>query len=343
MEPCKSTVKIPSLLSPELRYKLRRRLENTQMVMKEMWFFFGMLMEALKIPYRNPNFIVLAFLSSLPLFTFMLINDIFVQQALIQTGSILTEAVHPKGFFDFDQTRLGLIGKAIEKASNKLILGFMFLVVLHILDFLNTVAIVDSASIVYKGETPMNLMDMLRRPLKETRYKGPLITSIYTFTLAALVFLGLISQATYIYIFSAGLSLFMMVFVLIFIALLVKSVEWSVMWNMSIVISVSEEKHGDVALVLSSYYSRGGKGFGPVFMLVFLVWSLFLRASCLYMRWREGGNGIGVTSAYVGLVCLGNTVKWLVFVVYLHYCKSQRLERVDLKVERGGEAVQPRI
>ncbi|RVX15600.1 hypothetical protein CK203_009322 [Vitis vinifera] len=281
------------------------------MMMKEMRFFFGMLKEALKIPFRNPNFVVFSFLTSLPLFTFMLINDFIIQQTLIQTAKILTQTLHPKKFFDFYETPLGLIERAIEEVSHKLLLGFIYLGVVHFLDFLNTVAIVDSASIIHKGETPMNLMDMLCRPMKEIRFKGPLITSIYTFILASFVFL----------------------------ALLIKSVEWSAIWNMSIVISVLEEKHGDVALVLSSYHSRGSRQFGSLFMLVFFVWSFALRGSCLYMGWSGGGNGIRITSAYVGLVCLGNTMKWLVFVVYLHNCKNQRLERVDPEVGRAAEAV----
>lgn len=57
------------------------------------------------------------------------------------------------------------------------------------------------------------------------------------------------------------------------------------------------------------------------------------------MGWSGGGNGIRITSAYVSLVCLGNTMKWLVFVVYLHNCKNQRLERVDPEVGRAAEAV----
>lgn len=308
------------------------------MMMKEMRFFFGMLKEALKIPFRNPNFVVFSFLTSLPLFTFMLINDFIIQQTLIQTAKILTQTLHPNEFFDFDETPLGLIERAIEEVSHKVLLGFIYLGVVHFLDFLNTVAIVDSASVIHKGETPMNLMDMLCRPMKEIRFKGPLITSIYTFILASFVFLGLISLATHVFIFSNEVYFFIL-FAVLFIALLIKSVEWSAIWNMSIVISVLEEKHGDVALVLSSYHSRGSRQFGSLFMLVFFVWSFALRGSCLYMGWSGGGNGIRITSAYVGLVCLGNTMKWLVFVVYLHNCKNQRPERVDPEVGRAAEAV----
>ena len=172
----------------------------------------------------------------------------------------------------------------------------------------------------------MNLMDMLCRPIKETRFKGPLITSIYTFVVASFVFLGLISLAEVIFMFSMEVFFVMTIFVVLFIALLIKSVEWSILWNMSIVISVLEEKHGDVALVLSSYHSRGSRKFGYFFMLILFVLSYALRGSCLYMGWSEGGNGIGITSLYVGLVCLGNIFKWLVFVVYFYNCKNHRQE-----------------
>lgn len=303
--------------------------------MKETQFFFGVIKEALKIPYRNPNFIIFPFLTSLPVFTFMLINDFIIQKTLIQTAKILTQTLHPTMSFDFHQTPLGLIEKAIEEVSYKLFyLGF-YLGVLHLLDFLNTVTIVDSASVIYKGETPMNLMDMLRRSIKETRFKGPLITSIYTLVLASFVFLGLISLGEYVFILFQGVF-FTIIFVMLFIALLIKSVEWSALWNLSIVISVLEEKHGDVALVFSSYYSRGCRKFGALFMLLLFVLSSALRGSCLYMGWSEEGNGIIITSAYVWLVCLGNIFKWMVFVVYLHKLqeKSRRVERVDLEVGR---------
>ncbi|KAL5860416.1 hypothetical protein ACOSQ4_001712 [Xanthoceras sorbifolium] len=60
-------------------------MENSQIIMKEKLEFSGMIKEALKIPFRNPNFILFFLLASFSLFFFLVLYEIIFLQSLIQT------------------------------------------------------------------------------------------------------------------------------------------------------------------------------------------------------------------------------------------------------------------
>ncbi|KAK6280617.1 hypothetical protein POUND7_020884 [Theobroma cacao] len=298
-------------------------MENSSTVMKERLGFFEIIKDSLKIAFKNPNFILFTFLTSLPLFCFLVLFEIILQYVLIETGKILQEAADPFQIFGDGYERLVDIENLLGKVSSKvLLLGFIHLGIIHFLDLFNTIATVDVASIIYAGEKSISLKDMLCRPVKETRFKGPLITSICSLCLAFLILLGLLSFATYIYITSADV-LFMMLFAVLFIALLAKFMEWSSIWNMGIVISILEEKQGDVALLVSSYLSRRNRAYGFFIMFGFFAWRLALRFSCLYQGWDNGGSTIVVTAGHIGLVCLANLFKWVAIMVYFYGCKKQ--------------------
>ena len=110
--------------------------------------------------------------------------------------------------------------------------------------------------------------------------------------------------------------------------------EWNAIWNMAVVISVLEEKQGIIALGVSAYVGSGCRLRGLFLMLIFSVWRLALRLSYLYVGWSEGGNGIAV-AAQVSLVCLGNVLKWVTFMVYFYDCKKRLLEK-KVDVEKGS-------
>ncbi|XVF16455.1 hypothetical protein REPUB_Repub10bG0032100 [Reevesia pubescens] len=298
-------------------------MENSSTVMKERLGFFEIIKESLKIPFKNPNFILFTFLTSLPLFFFLVFYEVILQYILVETGNFLQETDSPFTLFGNDYERLLDIGNLLEKVSPKVfLLSFLYLVSLHFLDLFNTIATVDVASIIYAGEKSISLKDMLCRPVMETRFKGPIITSICSLSLAFLVFLGQLSFATYIYITSADV-LFMLLFAVLFIALLAKYIEWSAIWNMGIVISVLEEKQGDVALLVSSYLSRSNRACGFFLMFGFFAWRFALRYSCLYEGWDNGGSSLMVTAVHISLVCLANLLKWLAIMVYFYDCKKQ--------------------
>lgn len=294
--------------------------------------FFGIIKEAMKIYTKSPSFIILTFLTSLPLFCFLLLHEIVCQQTYLELVKVLSSSGllwQPRTF----------IMELIREVSLKFLLqGLLYWGIGHLLDLLNTIIIVQSASMIYaRGETVM-LRKMLCRPFQKVGFKGPLITSIYSLILASLTWIGLVSWATY---FFMPATIFMALFGLSFIALLIKYVEWSSIWNMGLVISILEEKHGDVALGVSAYISRGSRKRGLLLMLLVFVLRHVLRLLCLYgIREKRSGVLVGVTIGQVFLVCFGNVIKWVVFTVYYYDCKKRFLEKkVDVEQGRAAETL----
>ncbi|KAF7130800.1 hypothetical protein RHSIM_Rhsim10G0023900 [Rhododendron simsii] len=314
-------------------------MENTQIPMEEKLGFLKVLNKAFKIPLKNPHFIIFAVITSTPLFCFLFTSETIFQKAFLETAKIISEV--PPCFDCLDSETLGLVDKLfdrvsvtylpVEKLFDRVSFTYLLMVlfcvgILNLLDFIAVTAIVDSSSLIYEGKNTMNLKHMLQRLTQETRFKGPLITSVTVLLLASLIVSGLFSLATYVYLVSLS-GFFMALFVVLFLVLLAKFIEWSAIWNMGIVISVLEEKQGDVALLISSYLSRGNRKHGFLLVLVFFVWTVVLRLSCLYLRWLVGGSGMVVLAAYASLVCYANVMKWVVFVVYFYDCKRRGQEK----------------
>ncbi|MFQ6647763.1 hypothetical protein Gotur_020876 [Gossypium turneri] len=312
-------------------------MESSSRLMKDRLGFFEIIQQSLKIPLNNPNFLLLTFLTSFPLFCFLVFYEIILQHTLIESAQIFQ-----KTFDDYE--RLTKIGYLLEKVSPMdLFVCVLFMGTLHFVDLFNTIAIVDIASMIYAGEKPISLKHMICRSINETRFKGPLITSICSLSLAALVLLGLISFATSIYILASLAVFFMVIFMVPFIALLVKYLEWSAIWNMGIVVSILEDnKQGDVALLLSSYLSRCNRGGGFFLMLGFFVWRFGLRFAFLYRTWYNGDSSIGETTLHISLVCLGNLVKWVALMLYFYDFKKQTSSRIsdveDAKIQERRSA-----
>ncbi|KAE8661294.1 Detected protein of unknown function [Hibiscus syriacus] len=305
--------------------------------------FFQIIKESLKIPLKNPNFIFLTFLTSFPLFCFLVFYEIILHQILIESATILHSASEPfLEFFGYDYERLDEIGNLLGKVSPMaLFLGFLFTATLHFLDLFNTTSIIDIASKIVAGEKPMSLKLMISRSINKARFKAPLITSLCSLSLAALLLLVLLSFATYICVTVLTSAFLVPMFVVLFMALLAKYVEWSAVWNVGIVISIVEDnRQGDVALLVSSYLTRCNRGGGFLLMLGFLGWRFGLRFAFLYQRWNNGNGSsiVGITAVHIGLVCLGNFLKWLALMLYFHDCKKRRSYQItdveDSKIQK---------
>ncbi|CAH8354024.1 unnamed protein product [Eruca vesicaria subsp. sativa] len=239
-----------------------------------------------------------------------------------------------------------------------------------ILDLITTTTIVAASSTVYTSkEEPLGLLDLVRRSIKicQKRLGGCLITSLYVLLLSTSVFLfflpffllfffgffshwadslnivSLVHQRQTLLDLVPFLIYAMVVLVqaTLFMYLTAKFIKWSAGWNMSLVVSVLEEDgdegvYGSDALSLSAWYRKGHEKCDVWMMLMFLVFAVVTRMPCLYSKCSLSSSGKGVlyTGFYVGLICVGNVVKWLACVVRYHDCKT-RILRNKADVEQA--------
>ncbi|PKI66940.1 uncharacterized protein LOC116211428 [Punica granatum] len=316
-------------------------MDNESIMKKDKLGFGGILGQSLKITATNPKFLIFTLLTSFPLFLSLLLFEFLLQETFYDSARTLLsdesrDTFCAGGFCDISSGGpVSWMKTFIPKHFHQFAtLGFTYLILVHPLDLLNTILILRHSSALYAGETLQSFRGFFLNPLKDLGFVGPLITSVYALLLSALVSLGLISLGINSYQFFSLLS------GVPFLALLMKYVEWRSIWNVGIVISVLEEKHGDIAIGVAAYLSKGSRRLGFLLMLVFFLWRLCLRSLCLYLVWgkRGTGTGVGATVAQVLGVCLGNLIKWVVLMVYYCYCKKRFLEK-KIDVEHGKSDV----
>lgn len=347
-------------------------MDNEAIMRKDKVELSGILRESLSIAAKNPKFLLFTVLTSFPLFLSLLLFEFFFHETLFNSVETLlshddqdTTFCNGNGCYTtisyWRSEPLSSMRRVIANHSHQFVLlGFIYLILVHPLDLLNTILILCHSSALYAGEVLQSFRAFLRRPIKDVSFEGPLITSLCVLGLSTLVTIGLISLGSQLftvhpwqpfgafesYFFYPSLPevvaffVFMLLFGGLFLALLIKYIEWSLVWNVGIVISVLEEKHGDIAIGVAAYLSRGSRRRGFLLMLVFLLWRLGLRLLCVYLFWgnKWGGARAAATVAQVLSVCLGNLFKWVVLMVYYWDCKRRFLEK-KIDVEGGKSAV----
>lgn len=321
-------------------------MDTSCIMSKDRLEFVGILREALRICTGSPRFLILAFLASFPLFCSLLLNELLLQRTFLHTAHFAFDGAFEciasssspgiqRCFF------LGLksvLKRWVGEASREVVLmSALYFVIVIPLDLLNTIVFVHNASAIYGGENLPNLREFLVQPFKRIGFRGPLVTFMYALVLSCLTLLGLVSLASN----PVGPSVGPVGVIpgVLFVALFAKYMEWSAIWNTGVVISILEEKHGYIALGVAAYLSRGSRRKGFALMLAFFIWRLALRLSCLYFVGHSEESGFVATIVQVYLVCLGNVVKWSVFMVYYCDCKKRFLEK-KIDVEEG-KATQP--
>ncbi|KAK4282441.1 hypothetical protein QN277_013819 [Acacia crassicarpa] len=289
---------------------------------------WGILKEALKIPFMNPNFIISSFITSLPVFCSLFLYESLYVQTITEAVNVLQTDQDHQDHQDLDRAfcfswdHLKAVDMLLGRVShNFVLLVILHLGILHFFDLFNTITIVNSASDIYAGDNVLTLKQMFIKHVMDTRIKGPLVTSIFVVLLTSLLSTGLISIALYAYI-TYYYPLFMMLFVTMFVALLVQHVKWSAVWNMGTLISILEYKEGNEALLVSAYISRGNRLSGSLLMLVYVVWRLCLRLGYYFMAWNSRTSRVWISIVYVSLVCVANGLKWVAFVVYFKECRK---------------------
>ncbi|EOA36501.1 hypothetical protein CARUB_v10011188mg [Capsella rubella] len=352
------------------------------MKMEEDLDYINILKRATKLLCGNINLVIFLFLCSLPLFCFLIFFELSLQSTVSLASQYLVGQLDNWSYYDVrqdDALSENLIPLLIQTF-------LLYLFPYSLLDLLTTSTVVSASWIVHmSGEEPLKFGRLVRRTLElcQNRIEGCLITSLYVLLMSTPVFCGFFFVATnYFYIisligfrnysyyyyeygggyyssfndpvkmlFDAVLAMF---HVALFLFLLAKFSTWTSGWNMGLVVSVLEEGedgqaiYGPDALTLSAYYGKGHEERGLRVMLVFLVFAMAMRMPCFCFKCTESSNGVRVlyTSFYVGLICVGNVIKWVACLVFYEDCRTRFLvKKGDLEIGSKAKALvaQPEI
>ncbi|KAL6351349.1 hypothetical protein AAG906_035141 [Vitis piasezkii] len=252
---------------------------------------FGIIREAVRIGIRNPSFIPLATIVSLPLFCITLLHELLLQHILMEASLSPQLRKLPPNSNSLAVTRLTHM-----MSGRVLLLALLYLIPIQFLNLLTAVTTVYSASAIHAGARPLRLQDMLHNSIAKTRWKGPLVTYVYTFLLSnisSMVIVFFILLGPLLVSRNVLLLLVSMMGVIIALGIWLVLSAW---WNMGVVISILEDKGGLEALSTSQYLSKGNR---------------------------------------LRLVCVGKVIKWVVFMVYYHDCKRRCREKVDMEEVQG--------
>ncbi|GLU03074.1 hypothetical protein SLE2022_202920 [Rubroshorea leprosula] len=314
-------------------------MNHTQIKLEEELEFLDILKHALNILYKNTSFIVSSLLTSLPLLSFLPLFEIILQKVLLETREFLTESSalnYHYGVVDGFSNNKGFPISLIVRCV-------LYFVPYHLLELLSIIPIVDTTLMIYTKEKRVSLRDIYKS-LKKTRVKGPFITSVCVlffstcfligFAAIVILFCVLLKWNLYYDPIMCITTIFQGVALM---ASLIKYLDWRSCWNMALVISVVEETYGAEALRLSAYYSRRSSDEGIFLSLVFFVWELVFRVSCLLGRCHERQGVRMWCLVSSSMICVGNVMKWVVFVVYFFDCKRRVLEK-KIDEEVGGES-----
>ncbi|XP_010498890.1 PREDICTED: uncharacterized protein LOC104776505 [Camelina sativa] len=323
---------------------------------KEKLSVIELLKRAVKLLFGNINLALFLFLCSLPLFCFL----IFFELSLQTTVSLASRYLYKLVNSEEDLSENDLIPWLIHTS-------LLYFIPYTFLDLFTTTTIVAASSIIYTSqEESLGLLHLVRRSVKicQNRIGDCLITSLYVLVLSTSVLFGFLSGSTvYLLIVSIKNQIFLKVAVgtvelavlfdvvvvlihgTVFIVLATKFCKWSAGWNISMVVSVLEEDedgkgiYGSNALSLSAWYVRGQEKRDLWMMLLFFVGAFLTRMPCIYFKCSESlnGNGVLYTGLYVGLICIGNVVKWVSCVVCYHDCNTRVLRKKG-DVEIGSKA-----
>jgi len=313
--------------------------ESNKSKQKQKLEVYDILWESVVIYFRNLNFIIFTFLTSIPLFCIMVYFEIFLQELLVETSNIvnLPHESHDDSTvftdYDFIDYRYSYRPDLIIDRFNKdyvlklILTGFIYMVPLYVLEFVSAIVTIALTSKLHSKEKKMTLKEMVQKPFDLSKLRGSFVTSVYVLFLTTTHQLGLLFIVLNYHVYLKDSSFYLLFAVICsaaFAKVLRMYLEWSAMWNMSLVMSVLEGIYGVDALAVSAYFSRGCHRRGLFLMLIFFAWGHLLRLSCYHIGGYEQGNAIFVQ---VGLYCMVNPLKWVACMIYVHDCKERKLEK----------------
>ncbi|XP_074267685.1 uncharacterized protein LOC141591215 [Silene latifolia] len=309
---------------------------------------FDIMKSALKIFASNTKLMFLMLFSIIPLYVFMVFYEIKLQKVIVAAPGAFSDPYRITTVYLGDESRsLDQVIKihndtdGMEYLFDVFLLYLLYLVIYPLLELLSMTITIQIAARVYTGEEPpATLKEVFCGKINS---RGVLITYGYVHLLSSLTLLGLISVVVTHLIFtrnyqspfgdfqSLGIGdclclLLLGIHIMIFVALLYKYVDWSAFWNMTMVISVLEDESGLDAFGMTVHYGKHCNLTGLQLMLGFTGFSTLPRLLCVYSGLRKW-NLAGVTCIEIGLICLGNLVKWVIFMLFYFDCKQQTMEK----------------
>ncbi|XP_004504096.1 uncharacterized protein [Cicer arietinum] len=316
--------------------------ETKQVIKHKNMDIFHILKQTIIIYFKNINFILFTFLTSLPYFFLMLYFETLFQQTVVQTPQIISSLPflekNPIRFQSISITNNILLIDVPSFSEDYLPvllqLALIYTFPLHFLEFCSTVITMKLSSKLISSDNKMSLKDMFQNSIDISMMIGTFITSLYVLTLSNCLLIAFPWTVSNCYSLFSVFGLYLLVPLICCVAvgkLLMVYLEWSAIWNMSIVISVLDGIYGVGALRVSYFFSSGNRKRGLLLMLVFFVFGICLRLICIYFECYKGGNGIFLQ---IGILTVVNTLKWVSCVIYFNDCKERKLEKIA-DLEKG--------
>jgi hypothetical protein len=304
------------------------------------------LKETLAIYFKNINFIIFTFLTSLPYFFLMLYFETLFQKVLVQIPQIISSSpmLEKNQIHLYKSKSLSYINEpsfGSDYLPLLIQLGFIYIVPFHVFEFCSAVVTIDLASKLSSEENNnnMSLKQMFQNSIDISIMKSTFITSLYMLGLSTYALIAFASTVNICYSMYCAFGCYIFFATICCVAigkLLMVYLEWSAIWNMSIVISLLEGIYGIGALRVSYFFSSGGnhQKRGQILMLVFFIYGASLRFICIYFGCYKGGNGIFLL---IGIFNVVNTLKWVSSVIYFNDCKERKMEIMKVDDEEIGK------
>lgn len=299
-------------------------------LLKQKLKFTSTFKEAIKIPFKNTNLLIVILIASVPLLCFSLYYETLLQETLSETFHVLEQSCTPLGK-DW-QFPLCLTGRVSKDFTYGLIhLGFLYVIPLHPLELLALIPSIASSSKVYTEESPSTLAELMRTIHDhKARTRGTVVTTLLVLFLSICTLVGSFWLVTVCYVVIRALRgsfVLWAVYRAACIGLLVMYIEATAIWNMSIVISVLEERHGPKALELATdLIRRDEQCLVPLMAVLFICGSWCRLIMCLK---STHSNRLGMVFPLVCLLYLGNVIKLMACVVCFHNRRGRAPKEIN--------------
>uniref|UniRef100_A0A0D3CCT7 Uncharacterized protein n=1 Tax=Brassica oleracea var. oleracea TaxID=109376 RepID=A0A0D3CCT7_BRAOL len=238
--------------------------------------FVDVLKRARKLVCGNINLLLFLFICTLPLFCFLIFLELSLQTTVLVASEYFSREVKFWGYYYTAPRDHALLKNLISLLLPTFLL---YLFPYSLLDLLTTTTIVSASSLVYTSEEePLGLRQLVRRTVEICQNRIEVLGDGGSYTTRS-SFEDLSPSRI---LFDSVMALF----------------------------------HGAIFIVLLAKFSNmGHEKSGLWVMLVFLLFALATRIRYLCLKCSESsssnGNGVLYTSFYVGLICVGNIIKWV--------------------------------